>query len=255
VPSDYQYFLNAHSIQQNNQTPLSSWGDFYQINPTNQPTYFANGGYNNGPYIQFNGKTQFLQADSTNFPWASSNGQTTFLLVRYDTKPIYGQFKTMFGYTVDKTNRSKGAYFFGDFDAEWTTYYTNSMNQTSGGRNHQNIETNKYYLFTMSYGTTGNNNFKSWINNDQMIRQHTVPNNFTDINGATPYIGGFPGYNTLKNMSVSAIVHYNRLLSDTERKSVQNYLLTKLETGSPTHPEVQNAFNTMKRSENNIFDV
>ncbi len=271
VPTDYKYFLNAHSLTQANETPVSSWGVFKQNDPSKQPIYYASGGHNNGPYIKFNGTSQFLQGNPDNFPWVSTSGQTTFMLVRYDSASLWARFRTFFGYTVNLNNTSNGAYYFNDFGSpEWCTNLFNANGkQVTGARNHGGINPGTFYLFTMSYanpnvgssfidsiignfwGDSPNNNFRAYLNGESK-RLYRLNYPDTDINGATPFIGGFPGYNSYKDISISAIVHYNRVLSGDERNSVENYLLNKLSTGSLNNSEYQE---TLQRNKINYFDV
>ncbi len=229
VPTDYTHFLNAAFINQANATPLASWNTFNQANVAQQPIYYTTGGYNDGPYVKFDGSNDYLQGSSTNYNWSTNGGQATFILMRYDATPSGpGSTKNMFTMTVNSNNTSGGAYFFDDYGAEWRTNYYNTSGTFLTPYNRNNtITTSVYYLLGMNYASTGTNNYKSYINGSLWINQ-TAAGTYTDFIGATPFIGGNPGYNNYKNMSISAFIHYNRLLTPTELTNVQNYMLNNI---------------------------
>ncbi len=230
VPTDYATFINASFINQSNATPVSSWNGFTQSNVSIQPTYYTTGGYNNGPYVKFNGTNNYMEGPIGNYPWTSSGGETTFMLVRFD-----GAYtnSTFYGYTVNPGNTNAGTMYFQDNNAlggEWkTNLYNSSGTLVFAPRNHGGLGTGTYYLLTQRWGTTGSNNHNTYINGAN-IRSNTITGAYTDINGATPYIGGFPGYNSYKNISITSILHYNRLLTPTELTNVTNYMMNYINT-------------------------
>ena len=230
VPTDYTHFLNAAFINQANATPLASWNTFNQANVSQQPIYYSTGGYNNGPYVKFDGSNDYLQGSSTNYNWSTNGGQATFILMRYDSTPSIGTNRNMFTMTVNSNNTSGGAYFFDDFGPEWRTNYYNTSGTFLTPYNRNNtITTSVYYLLGMNYASTGTNNYKSYINGSLWVNQ-TAAGTYTDFIGATPFVGGNPGYNNYKNMSISAFIHYNRLLTPTELTNLQNYMLNNINT-------------------------
>lgn len=236
VPTDYTHFLNASFINQGNNTPLSSWSTFSQANVSQQPIYYTNGGYNNGPYVKFDGTNDYLQGVSRDYNWSTNGGQATFILMRYDSTPSLGTNKNMFTMTVNPNNTSQGAYFFDDFGPEWRTNYfnTSGTNLTPFNRN-STITTSVYYLLSMNYSATGTNNYKAYLNGGLAVQQ-TASGTYTDFIGATPFIGGIPGYNEYKNMSISAFLHYNRLLTPSELTNVHNYMLNNINTSITLNP-------------------
>ncbi len=231
VPTDYTHFLNAAFINQANGSSVSSWNTFTQANVSQQPIYYSTGGYNNGPYVKFDGTNDYLQGVATNYQWATNGGQATFILIRYDVTPTWPDFKNMFTMTVNSNNTSAGAYFFDDYGPEWRTNYYNSSGTflTPYNRN-ATITTSVYYLLSMNYASTGTNNYKAYLNGNIWINQ-TAAGTYTNLTGATPFIGGVPGYNNYKNQSVTAFLHYNRLLTATELTNVHNYMLNNINVG------------------------
>lgn len=227
VPTDYAHFVASSYISQTNNTPLTSWQEFTSSG-TNAPTYYSTGGYNGGSYVKFDGTNDYMVGPVGNYPWTTSGGQTTFMLVRYDSTPVWPDFKVMFGYTVNLTNTSQGSYYFPDFELEWATWlYNSSGTQVCERRNHGGLVVGTYYLFTMVHGASGTNNFTTYLNGGN-IRANTNTGTYTNISGATPYIGGIPGYNNYKNFSISGMAHYNRVLTTAERQSVESYMLNNI---------------------------
>ncbi len=227
VPTDYAHFVASSYISQTNNTPLTSWQEFTSSG-SNAPTYFSTGGYNGGSYVKFDGTNDYMVGPVGNYPWTSSGGQTTFMLMRYDSTPVWPDFKILFGYTVNLTSTSQGSYYFTDFENEWATWlYNSSGTQICERRNHGGLVTGTYYLLTMSHGASGTNNFTTYLNGAN-IRENTNTGTYTNINGATPYIGGIPGYSNFKNFSISAMAHYNRVLTTAERNSVTSYMLNNI---------------------------
>jgi len=222
VPSSTWAVLEASALSQNNNTTVSAWGttrSFTQATEANKPTYFATGGYNNGPYVFFNRtNSAYLNAGSQTMNMSTNGGFTAVCLIKFTGALDYWERIFDFGNGPNSNNlilarhSNTFNYNFSMYDPriELVTWNENPIVQEVW-----NVVTVRYIP---------NSKFQIFKNN-VVISEVAISTNYTNRTFANTFIGRSNWSDPYLNAQMSKLFIYDRALSDSEMTNLYVYML------------------------------